>query len=91
MSEIVPATSFLVTNVFNLNDRDGLFATGKTIRGKVREGMVLQDDSHRQTRVLSLELRSPRDLATGEITILLERSQPNPVQPNSVLTEISTR
>jgi hypothetical protein len=79
-----------VTNVFDLTNRDGLLATGKTLQGKVVQGMTLQDEANRQVRVLALEFLSPRDIAAGEVTILLERTDPSPVQPNAVLTETTS-
>jgi len=75
-----------VTNVFDLKDRHGLLATGQ-MQGRVRPGMTLQDSRNRTVRVLGLEFRSPRDIATGEVTILLERTQPSPVRPDVILTE----
>ena len=77
-----------MTNVFDLDDRHGLLVTGKTLEGKVLEGMTLQDESHQQARVLGLEFLSPRDIETGEVTILVERTEPSPVRPDAVLTEI---
>lgn len=76
---------FLVTQVFDLAGRRGLLVSGRTLEGKVRKGMVLQDDSHRQARVLELEFLSPRDVATGEVTILLERTEPSPAHENAIL------
>jgi hypothetical protein len=83
------ATSFLVTHVFDLPDRDGLLTSGKTLAGKLRPGMVLQDSQMRQARVLTLEFLSPRDVRTGEVTITLERTTPSPVQPSAVLTSVA--
>lgn len=81
-------TKFLVTRVFDLEGRIGLLASGKTLEGKVREGMVLRDESNRRVRILALEFLSPRDMATGEVTILLERTDPSPVQPDTVLMAV---
>jgi hypothetical protein len=83
-----PATSFLVTHVFDLTSRDGLLASGRTLEGKIVEGMILQDRDNRQVRVLALEFLSPRDLATGEVTIMLERTDPTPVRADAVLTSV---
>lgn len=79
-------TSFLVSMVWDLPGRDGLLTSGKTLAGKVRRGMVLQDDAGRKIRVLALEFLSPRDVATGEVTILVERTHPSPVRPQALLT-----
>lgn len=86
MASTAPATSFQVTHVFDLPDRDGLLTSGKTLAGKVQPGMVLQDQSGRTARVLALEFLSPRDIRTGEVTVTLERTDPSPVQPSAVLT-----
>jgi hypothetical protein len=52
-------------------------------------GMMLQNDAGHNTRVLALEFLSPRDIAAGEVTILLERTDPSPVQPQALLTATS--
>jgi tetratricopeptide (TPR) repeat protein len=84
-------TSFLVSMVWDLPGRDGLLTSGKTLAGKVRRGMVLQDDAGRKTRILALEFLSPRDVATGEVTILVERTHPSPVRPQALLTATAGR
>lgn len=81
------ATQFLVTRVWDLPDRDGLVTSGKKLAGKLKQGIVLSDEAGRTTRVLALEFLSPRDIATGEVTILLERTRPSPVRPGALLTE----
>src|SRR4051794_27271553 len=81
------ATSFLVTEVFDLPRRSGLTTRGKTLSGKVRRGMLLRDRNGGQARVLALHFPSPRDLQQQEITIMLERTDPSPVHPNALLTE----
>jgi hypothetical protein len=83
-------TSFLVTEVWDLPSRDGLMASGRTLAGKIRTGMTLRNDSGHQTRVLALEFLSPRDIAKGEVTITLERTDPSPVRPDAVLTVITS-
>jgi hypothetical protein len=83
------ATSFLVTHVFDLPDRDGLLTSGKTLSGKLQPGMILQDSNNLRVRVLALEFLSPRDIRTGEVTITLERTSPSPVQPGVVLTSVA--
>ena len=85
------ATSFLVTHVFDLPDRDGLLTSGKTLSGKLQSGMILQDSSNLRVRVLALEFLSPRDIRTGEVTITLERTTPSPVKPNAVLTSVAAK
>lgn len=82
-------TTFLVTHVFDLPDREGLSTSGKTLTGKVQEGMTLQNDAGHKTRVLALEFLSPRDIKAGEVTILLERTDPSPVHPHALLTATS--
>ena len=84
-------TSFLVSMVWDLPGRDGLLTSGKTLAGKVRRGMVLQDDAGRKARILALEFLSPRDVATGEVTILVERTHPSPVRPQALLTATADR
>ncbi|HEX5120528.1 MAG TPA: hypothetical protein VFW65_35565 [Pseudonocardiaceae bacterium] len=79
-------TSFLVTDVWDLPSRDGLLTSGKTLTGKIRTGMTLRDDAGHQTSVLALEFLSPRDIANGEVTVMLERTDPSPVRLNAVLT-----
>jgi hypothetical protein len=81
--------TFLVTHVWDLPGRDGLTTSGKTLTGKVKTGMTLQNDAGHKTRVLALEFLSPRDIAAGEVTILLERTDPSPVQPQALLTATS--
>lgn len=85
------ATSFLVTHVFDLPDRDGLLTSGKVLSGKLQPGMILQDSDKLRARVLALEFLSPRDMRTGEVTITLERTTPSPVKPNAVLTSVAAK
>jgi hypothetical protein len=87
MSSTQPATSFVVTHVFDLPNRDGLLVSGKATEGKLAAGMVLRDGSGRSMRVLALEFLSPRDVRMGEVTITLERTDP-PVRPNAVLRTV---
>jgi hypothetical protein len=79
-------TTFQVTLVLDLPNQDTLLTSGKTLTGKLTTGMVLQDNQQRQTRVLTLELLSPRDFRTGEVTITLQRTTPSPVHPGAILT-----
>jgi hypothetical protein len=89
MSSTTPATSFLVSEVWDLASRDGLLVSGKTMSGKIRSGMILQDPAGHRTEVLALEFLSPRDIAMGEVTIMVERTQPSPVRPQALLTAVS--
>jgi WD40 repeat protein len=77
--------SFLVTRVRDHAYRDGLLVSGQRLTGRLRQGMVLQDRAGRRTRVLALEFLSPRDVALGEVTIQVERTDPSPAQPHAVL------
>lgn len=84
-TEFVP-TSFLVSEVWDLPGRDGLMVSGKTVEGKLRSGMSLRDEAGQVVRVLSLEFLSPRDRALGEVTIMLERTDPSPARRGALLT-----
>lgn len=81
--------SFLVTRVRDHAYRDGLLVSGQRLNGKLKQGMVLQDREGRRTRVLALEFLSPRDVALGEVTIQVERTDPSPAQPQAVLIAAS--
>ena len=83
-------TSFLVTHVWDLAYRDGLLVSGRTLAGKVKVGMTLRDDAGHQARILALEFLSPRDIRTGEVTILVARTDPSPAREHAVLTETPT-
>jgi hypothetical protein len=89
MQSTPPATSFLVTEVWDLPSRDGLMVSGKTLTGKLRSGMTLQNSEGHKTEVLALEFLSPRDIAMGEVTIMVERTEPSPIRAEAVLTAIS--
>jgi hypothetical protein len=88
MESTQPAT-FLVALVFDLEGRDGLLVSGKTLDGKVRKGMTLENDSRQRAQVLQLEFLSPRDVAEGEVTILLERTDPSPARPQATLRAVA--
>ena len=90
MSSTPPQTSFLVTRVRDDNFRDGLLVSGKTLTGKIQVGMTLRDVTGLQTRVIQLEFLSPRDVRTGEVTFLVERTTPSPAQPEAVLIALPT-
>lgn len=79
-------TTFLVTEVWDLPSRGGLMVSGKTLTGKVRSGMTLRNDAGHTTQVLSLEFLSPRDIANGEVTIMVARTDPSPVHRQALLT-----
>jgi hypothetical protein len=78
-------TAFVVTRVWDLPDRDGLVTSGKKLTGTLETGLILQNNLGHWTRTLALEFLSPRDIALGEVTILLERTNPSPVQPGTTL------
>lgn len=85
------STTFVVTHVFDLETQDGLLVSGAVRQGKLQQGMRLQDDTTgAMAQVLALEFLSPRDIATGEVTILLERTSPSPARPGVTLTAIAT-
>lgn len=82
---------FWIEEVFDIPSRGGLLAVGKVLEGEIVQGMTLQDEQTRQqVRVIGLEFLTPRDLATGGTTLLLERSQPSPVRPQATLVAISS-
>jgi hypothetical protein len=80
-----PATSFLVTAVWDLPGRAGLMVSGRTLSGKVRSGMTLRDHTGLAAEILALEFLSPRDIAHGEVTIMVQRTNPSPVRPQAML------
>jgi hypothetical protein len=87
MSSTPPTTSFRVLKVHDLEWRSGLTASGKPT-GKIRRGMVLQDQAGRRVTVLALETPTPADLDRHELTVVLERTDPSPVQPDTLLTVV---
>lgn len=90
MAETSTATGLLVTLVFDLPNRDGLLVSGKPLNGRLRQHMILQDQSGTRRRVLHLEFRSPRDLRTDEYTVTLERgTDPDALKPGALLTAVS--
>lgn len=89
MNSTPTETSFLVTKVWDLPDRDGLVTSGRKLSGKLKAGMTLQNESGLSTTILALEFLSPRDIALGEVTILLERTNPSPVKPQALLKATS--
>ena len=85
------STTFVVTHVFDLESREGLLVSGAVPQGKLQQGMLLRDDTTgARAQVLALEFLSPRDIRTGEVTILLERTSPSPARPGATLTAITT-
>ncbi|HEX3784180.1 MAG TPA: hypothetical protein VHX38_31365 [Pseudonocardiaceae bacterium] len=85
--DFVP-TSFLVAEVWDLPSRDGLMVSGTTLEGKIRSGMTLRGDAGQPVRVLSLEFLSPRDIALGQVTVMVERTNPSPVRRDALLTAV---
>ena len=82
------ATEFRVSEVRDLMWRPGLTVRGKELAGSVRQGMVLRNETGQQVRVLGLVSPSPADIKQGQVSVLLERTQPSPVQPGTMLTEV---
>lgn len=78
----------LVTRVRDHAYRDGLLVSAKILAGVVEVGMPLHDEAGHQTRVIQLEFLSPRDVATVEVTFLVERKDPSPAHENAILWTI---
>jgi hypothetical protein len=83
------AIRFVVANVWDLSSRSGLLASGWVIGGPIEPGAVLRGDYGATTRVLGLELQSPADRRTGQLTYVLERTDPSPVVADATLTVVS--
>lgn len=79
---------FTVNMVWDLAGRRGILATGMVREGRVRAGMTLHDEETGQpVRVLALEFLSPREVETGERTILLDRRDAADIVRGSVLVD----
>lgn len=79
-----------VEKVYDLPSRDGLLVSGYVLNGTVEEGVVFANPEGARSTVLGVEFDNPRDRATGQITVEMERTSPSPIVRGEVLAAVST-